>query len=401
MGGTFYIAVMPPKKEVVEKKPLLGRPGNNVKAGIVGLPNVGKSSLFNILCDMQVRAENFPFCTIDPNVSRVALPDERFDWLVGAFQPEKVIPAYLNVTDIAGLIKGAHEGEGLGNAFLSHIQATDAIYQVVRIFEDSEILHVDESIDPLRDMVVISDELRLKDIETLEREVAKMDNLVSRGIDKSRAPELEFAKGLLESLKAGNEARFGDYSARDIEFLNNYLLLTAKPVIYLLNLCEEDYIRKKNKWLAKVAAWLKTNRPGDSVIPFSVKFEEKLRAMSKEDAAAYCAQNDVKSALPKIITIGYEKLGLINFFTCGPIEVRSWTIRRETKVPQAAAVIHTDFEKHFIMAEVMAYADFREHGSEAKVVAAGKLQMRGKEYVVQDGDILHIKHNAGGAGRKK
>jgi len=246
-------------------------------------------------------------------------------------------------------------------------------------------------------MATITDELRLKDIESVTTLINKLTPIVNRGGDKTKIAALDFAKKVLELLESGKEARFCDWTNKEIDMLNDMLLMTAKPVIFLLNLSEDDYIRKKNKWLAKIIAYLKEHNAGDPVIPISVKFEEKIRSMDKDEAAKYCETVGVKTALPKVISTGYEKLELINFFTCGKPEVHAWTIRRNTKVPQAAAVIHTDFEKFFIMAEVVAFDDLKEQGSEQGVVAAGRLQQRGKEYVVADGDILNIKHNAGGA----
>lgn len=387
-------------KQVVDVPLRLGRPSNNVKTGVVGLPNVGKSSLFNILCGMEVAAENYPFCTIDPTVSRVPVPDERFTWLCDNWKPAKEIPAYLSVTDIAGIIKGASEGEGLGNAFLSHISACDAIFHVVRVFEDADILHVDDSVDPLRDIQTIAQELRFKDMAFLSAQVTKLASVVER-VDKTKKFDLETTQKALDLLESGKDIRHSAWAAKEIEVLNEYMLLTAKPVIFLLNLSSKDYIRKKNKWLGKIVTALREDCPGDVCIPMSVPFEAELLEMGPEEAEAFCAENKVKSALPKMITEGYKALGLINFFTTGKDEVRAWTMREHTKAPQAAGVIHGDFEKFFIKVEVTPYEDYHTYGSAAATAAAGKVQDRGKEYVVKNGDILVFKHGAGGAGKKK
>jgi obg-like ATPase 1 len=249
------------------------------------MPNVGKSSFFNILCGMQVPAENFPFCTIDPNLSRVIVPDERFDWLVSQFKPRSVVPADLKVTDIAGLVRGAAEGAGLGNAFLSHIKATDGIFQMVRVFDDADVIHVEDSVDPIRDMEIIGNELRLKDIEFVTAQVTKLAGIVAKQ-DKTKKKDLEITQKLLAWLEAGHDARHGDWSNDEIDVLNDYLLLSAKQTIYLVNMSEPDFIKKKNKWLGKIAEWIK-GHGGDQVIPFSVSFEGKLLDMSPEARAAY------------------------------------------------------------------------------------------------------------------
>jgi obg-like ATPase 1 len=301
--------LMPPKKgEEEAQKKILGRPGVNVSCGIVGMPNVGKSSFFNILCGMQVPAENFPFCTIDPNLSRVIVPDERFDWLVSQFRPRSVVPADLKVTDIAGLVRGAAEGAGLGNAFLSHIKATDGIFQMVRVFDDADVIHVEDSVDPIRDMEIIGNELRLKDIEFVTAQVTKLAGIVAKQ-DKTKKKDLEITQKLLAWLEAGHDARHGDWSNDEIDVLNDYLLLSAKQTIYLVNMSEPDFIKKKNKWLGKIAEWIKAHG-GDQVIPFSVSFEGKLLDMSPEARAAYCAEVGATSQLPKIIKAGFNALQL-------------------------------------------------------------------------------------------
>lgn len=388
---------MPPKKKGAqeEAKPLLGRFGTSLKIGIVGLPNVGKSTFFNVLTKSAIPAENFPFCTIDPNENRVAVPDERYDWLCDFHKPASKIPAFLNVTDIAGLVEGASDGEGLGNKFLSHITACDGIFQMLRAFDDDDVSSHDGSVDPIRDLQTILKELRLKDIEYLKGQVIAVEKTI-RG-DKNKAVELEHVKKFLKHVDEDEKhIRFGaEYSALEIETLNKHFLLTAKPMLYLVNLSEKDFIRKKNKWLAKIKQWIDENDPGGQLIPFSAAFETKATDMDPAEFKTYCEEVKVESCLPKIIKAGFSLLQLEYFFTGGKDEVRAWTIQKGSKAPQAAGKIHTDFEKGFIMAEVMKFDDFKEHGSENGVKTAGKYNQCGKEYVVNDGDIIFFKFNAG------
>lgn len=392
------------KESESEKTLLLGRLGTNLKVGIVGVPNVGKSTFFNVLTASQASAENFPFCTIDPNESRVPVPDERFDYLCKYHKPASKVPAFLNVVDIAGLVKGASEGQGLGNAFLSHIKACDAIFHLCRAFENEDVIHVEGDVNPVRDIEIINEELRLKDLEYVETHVEKLARFVERG-DKKDKPEYETlckVKTLLSDKK--QPVRFGQWTGTDIDCLNKHLFLTAKPVIYLINLSETDYIKKKNKWLGKIKEWIDTNDAGAIAIPFSGAFEAKLIEMPEDERKAFLDQNKATSALAKIITTGYKALNLCYFFTAGEDEVKAWTIQKGAKAPQAAGRIHTDFEKGFIMAEVMKFDDFKELGSEAALKAAGKYRQQGKTYVVEDGDIIFFKFNAGAGlsgGKKK
>jgi len=388
------------KKEEAPKKVLLGRVKNHLKMGIVGLPNVGKSSLFNLLTKLEVKAENYPFCTKDPNKAQVPLPDAKWEFLCNIYQPASKVPSYLEVVDIAGLVKGANEGEGLGNAFLSHISAVDGIFHVIRVFEGEDIIHVEGSVDALRDLEIISTELRLKDLQHAKNIYEPMSRQARS--DPQKRLELARYEKIVEHLEKGHDVREGDWTAQEMEILNDMLLLTAKPIIYIVNMSEQDFVRQKNKWLPKVVQWIKEHSPGAPIIPVCVTFEQKLEALpSKEERDKLCAEMKTKSQIDKIIQTGFQSLSLINFFTCGTDEVRAWPIQVGTKAPQAAGTIHSDFEKKFIKAEVMKFDELKELGSENAVKAAGKYRTEGKGYVVEDADILLIKHNAGGGAKKK
>jgi len=400
---------MPPKKkdDKPEKMILMGRMGTNLKCGIVGLPNVGKSTFFNVLTkSSQAAAENFPFCTIDPNEARVPVPDTRWDFLVEHHKPASKVPAFLNVVDIAGLVKGASEGQGLGNAFLSHIRACDAMFHLCRTFEDPEITHVEGEVDPIRDLDIINEELRLKDVELFDKVFEDVEKRYVRGNDKKLKVEFEILEKIKKVLVTDKkQIRFGDWNQADIEILNKHLFITAKSMLYLVNLSEKDFLRKKNKWLPKIKEYVDKNDAGAMVIPFSGAFEQKLMDMeTEEERKAYCEETKCTSILEKIIVQGYKALQLQYFFTAGEDEVKAWTIQRGSTAPKAAGRIHTDFEKGFIMAEVMKFADFKEQGSEAAVKAAGGYRQQGKNYIVEDGDIIFFKFNAGAgltAGKKK
>lgn len=390
---------MPPKKNVEEKKILLGRPGNNLKSGIVGLANVGKSTLFQAITKCSLgNPANFPFATIDPEESRVIVPDERFDWLCEKYNPKSRVPAHLTIYDIAGLTRGASTGAGLGNAFLSHIRAVDAIFQVVRCFDDAEIIHVEGDVDPVRDLTIISEELRIKDIEFTEKALENVKKQTRRGgqsleMKKLKEEEATVEK-VLELLKCGGDVRKGSWTPKEVEVINPLFLLTAKPVVYLVNLSEKDYIRKKNKHLTKIAEWMKEHAGGDPVLPISICFEDRLTRMTEEEAAGECKNLGIVSALPKAVTTMRKALHLASFFTTGTDEVRQWTIREGTKAPQAAGVIHGDFEKTFIQVIVYNFGVLKELGDEAEIKAKGKVLTKGKDYVVEDGDILLIKAGA-------
>ncbi|ORZ06665.1 GTP-binding protein YchF [Absidia repens] len=398
---------MPPKKNVVEQKAMLGRPSNNLKIGVVGLPNVGKSTFFNALTNASAAAENYPFCTIDPEESRVAVPDARFDWLCKHYKPAKEIPAFLTVIDIAGLVKGAASGAGLGNAFLSHIRAVDAIFHVVRAFDEADVIHVEGDLDPLRDMEIIREELRLKDEEFLSRQVSELAAAAKRlghggnAADKAKKEEYAIMEKVYEHVKAGKDVRHGTWSNKEVDVINTYHLITAKPVVYLANVSERDYLRKKNKWLPKIKAWIDEKSNGDVMIPYSGAFEYGLSLKTPEEKAEALKEANATSVLPKIIVAGYNALQLVYYFTGGPDEVRAWTLRKNTKAPQAAGVIHSDFERGFIMCEVMKYEDLHELGSDNAVKANGKYMQKGKEYIVEDGDICYFKFNVTAPAKKK
>ncbi|KAF7025305.1 hypothetical protein CFC21_043457 [Triticum aestivum] len=394
---------MPPKASKKDgepaERPILGRFSSHLKIGIVGLPNVGKSTFFNIVTKLSIPAENFPFCTIEPNEARVHVPDERFDYLCQLFKPKSEVAAYLEINDIAGLVRGASAGEGLGNAFLSHIRAVDGIFHVLRAFEDTEITHIDDTVDPVRDLETITQELRLKDIEFVQAKIDDLEKAMKRSNDKQLKIDHELCQRIMTHLQDGKDLRLGEWKAAEIEILNTFQLLTAKPVVYLVNMSEKDYLRKKNKFLPKIHAWVKEHG-GETIIPFSCAFEQKLVDMPEDEAAKYCTENQTTSLIPKIIKTGFAAIHLIYFFTAGHGEVKCWQIRRQSKAPQAAGAIHTDFERGFICAEVMKFEDLKELGSESAVKAAGKYRQEGKTYVVQDGDIIFFKFNVSGGGKK-
>lgn len=360
--------------------------------GIVGLPNVGKSTLFNALTKAQnAAAANYPFCTIEPNKAIVAVPDKRLDQLSLIVKPQRVQNAIVEFTDIAGLVRGASKGEGLGNQFLSHIRETSAIVHVVRCFESEEIIHVDGAVDPLRDIEVINTELVLADIQTLEARISRLDKQ-ARG-DKKMQPLLDMAKRLLEHLNTGRPAiTFGECESDTFaELTREVRLISSKPVIYAANVDEEG-LGKDNEYVKAVHKF--AAEQNSESVKICAKIEEEMSGMSDEERNEFLeALGVAEGGLDQIIRHGYHALGLISYFTAGVKEVRAWTIERGWKAPKAASVIHNDFERGFIRAEVIAYDDFIEYKGEAGARIAGKLRTEGKEYVVQDGDVMHFLFN--------
>jgi len=404
---------MPPKKAAeAEVLPRFGRVRNNLKMGIVGLPNVGKSSLFNLLGESaSAAAENFPFCTIDPNEARCPVPDERYDFLCDLWNPPSKYPAYLQLVDIAGLIKGASEGAGLGNAFLSHIQAVDGLFHVVRCFESDDVVHVDDSVDPVRDLETITGELCAKDKVYVKKARWEESEAVRKDPKMKLSPLFisTFDKAA-ELLANGHPLGKAVWTAPEIEMINNKMpgAITTKPIIYLLNISKKDFIRGGNKHLKKIKDFI-TENGGGVTIPFSIEFEEELKKLKDagdEDGAKELL-DQLKgrgSSLPKIVTIGYKELSLMYYFTAGEKEVRCWTIMKGVTAPQAAGVIHTDFERGFIKAECCSFDDFKElcdgQKGMSNLKAAGKYRQEGKTYVVQDGDIIHFQFNVTTAKKK-
>lgn len=381
-----------------------GRMTGTLSAGLCGLPNVGKSSLFNLLTESSVPAENFPFCTIDPSTARCAVPDSRYDSLIKIWNPPSTYPAFLSVTDIAGLIKGASEGAGLGNAFLSHIQSVDALLHVVRAFEDDSVVHVDDAVDPLRDLDTIQYELCQKDLQYVDAaEAAALKDVKKTPDMKLPLRFYDVMKRVRELLSASKPVREGEWTGPEVETIREKLpsLITTKPVVYLVNLTSADFIRKKNKHLAGIAAWV-TAHGGGAVIPISVAWEQSLFELRNDVVArdAFLAESGgARSALPRAIVTSYKDLELCHYFTCGEKEVRCWTVNKGTSAPEAAGAIHSDFTKLFIAAEVVSWEDFAAlqlpvtpsvKGFSA-VKAAGKYRTEGRAYVVNDGDIIHWK----------
>jgi ribosome-binding ATPase len=362
----------------------------SLKCGIVGLPNVGKSTLFNALSNAGAESANFPFCTIDPNIGLVPVPDERLDKLSALVQPKSTIPASIEFVDIAGLVKGASEGKGKGNAFLSHIREVDLIIHVVRCFDDPDVVHVEGSVDPERDIRIIEDELILKDLESIEKRVDNLKKQAKSG-DKKIIEHLQVVERLQEHLSDGKSTRTFRRTDEEKSVFKDLFLLSDKPVLYACNVAEED-INDGNEFVENVREIAALH--SDQVVKFCAKIEAEIAELDEEEKEMFLDELGVESAgLDRLIQAAYEKLGLITYFTAGPKEVRAWTIRKGTKAPQAAGVIHTDFERGFIRAETIAYDDYIELGSEKAAKEAGKMRQEGKDYVVKDGDVMLFRFN--------
>ena len=363
-----------------------------MKLGMVGLPNVGKSTLFNALTNAGAQSANYPFCTIEKNVGVVSVPDARLDYLAKMYEPDSFKPATLEFVDIAGLVKGASKGEGLGNKFLADIREVDAIVHVVRCFEDIDIIHVDGSINPARDIETINLELVFSDMEMVQRRIDRVKKAAKS--DKKLQPQVDFFERLLAHLEEGKSARSFDMTEDEREYMHDTPLLSAKPVIYAANLCEADFTGDLDKQEHFQAVRRIAEEEHAAVLPICAQTEAEISDMSDEDKAMFLEELGLKeSGLDRIIQTGYSLLGLISFLTAGKQEVRAWTITRGTKAPQAAGKIHTDFEKGFIRAEIVAFSDLEACGSMAAAREKGLLRLEGKEYVMQDGDIVEFRFN--------
>ena len=363
-----------------------------LKAGIVGLPNVGKSTLFNAITKKNILAANYPFATIDPNVGVVTVPDSRLEYLENLYLPERTIPTTYEFTDIAGLVKGASQGEGLGNKFLSHIREVDAIVEVVRCFENGDIIHVEGQIDPIRDIEIINLELAISDLEIVQNRIGKIAKKCEMTKDKGELLEFATLKKCEDALMHNIPLRRLEFNKDELLVLKPFCLITLKPIIYMANVNEDDAILGHNNYTDMVSEY--ASKENASVIVVCAKMESELAEMNDDDKVEFLKEMGISnSGLDKLIFATYDLLGLQTFFTSGKDECRAWTFKKGMKAPECAGIIHSDFQRGFIKAEIMSFDDLKECGSELKVKEAGKMRLEGKEYLMQDGDIVYFRFN--------
>ena len=361
-------------------------------AGIVGLPNVGKSTLFNAITKKSILAANYPFATIEPNVGVVVVPDDRLNVLNDMYQPKRLIPTSFEFTDIAGLVKGASNGEGLGNKFLSHIRETDAIVEVVRCFETKDIIHVEGKVDPIRDIEIINLELALADLESIGNRIEKIEKKARTSKNKDELIELEALKKAKSSLEKNEALRTVSFTKEELLAIKSYNFLTQKPIIYMANINEEEVSTEDNEYVKQVKEY--ASKENAKVIKVCAKIEEELSQLDDNDHKDMLEALGIKmSGLDQLIQATYDLLGLATYFTVGKDEVRAWTFRKGMNAKECAGIIHSDFEKGFIRAEVMSYTDLFEYGNEIKVKEAGRARLEGKDYLMQDGDICYFRFN--------
>ena len=364
----------------------------SLTAGIVGLPNVGKSTLFNAITKQEILTANYPFATIDPNIGTVIVPDKRVEVLEKMYEPDRTIPTTFEFTDIAGLVKGASTGEGLGNKFLSHIREVDAVVEVVRCFDDKDIIHVDGTVDPIRDIEIINLELILSDLEIIDNRINKIAKKAQTSKNKDDLAEYNLLLRIKESLEKNIPVRKLEITSDELKILSGFKLITAKPIIYVANVSENDLMNGENEYVKMVKEYAK--KENTEVVTICAKIESELAELELEEKNQFLQELGIKeSGLASLIKSTYTLLGLATYFTVGSDEVKAWTFRKGMKAPECAGIIHTDFEKGFIRAEVMSYDDLIECGNEQKVKEKGKMRLEGKEYIMQDGDICHFRFN--------